>query len=221
MNRQSLRVVASLLLVVLVTLPLTGCSPEIRSLVYGYVLDLYHEKKEEMGAADTIAEVVLGRTGDDEADAAFDAYMAVEKIEKAEISANHAQERFDKEEYGAADNGLAVAMDLRPNDWTYVHKRMAWDFALNSVDGVDALSDKASGLMVAQDSDRVAFYTNAIDELWAVQSQVQNVPEATRAAYYAKLTAYYDFRSDAYSLAGDEQKAAEDTQRAIDLSDSP
>jgi predicted Zn-dependent protease len=196
---------------------LAGCTPEMQSLMIEYKDDWVAKKTKEVGIGGMVTGVLWGTTGDDEADAALDAYTAVSSIVEGDKLIEQAESMMDQGNAAGAWDALEKARKARPNDWSYMHKEMAWDFATGKTGDAVNLSEQARSVSANQGANPVAVYSSAIDELTAVQPTVQEWPNDTKRSYFTQLSQYYSARADEHQKAGNAQQAASDAQMAEDM----
>ncbi len=90
-----LKTLAALCLAAIVATNLAGCTPEMQSLMMEYKDDWVAKKTKEVGIGGMVTGVLWGTTGDDEADAALDAYTAVKSIVEGDKLIERAQYAMD------------------------------------------------------------------------------------------------------------------------------
>jgi hypothetical protein len=182
-----------------------------------YKDDWIAKKTKKVGLGGVVTGVLLGTTGDDEADAALDAYTAINSIVEGDKVVSKAQENWDAGGHTEAFSELEKARKQRPNDWSYMHKEMAWKFA--DGDEADALEMSYSALEAAgsQGTNPLAIYNDAIDELQAVLPQVQQGSGPAKKAYYRQLSTYYLARANEHDALGQTQQADLDRQLGSEL----
>ena len=142
MKRIGSKLVLVLLLVGVLLLGTTACTPEAKELAMAWFEDWLEENDTsllEVGAA-----WALGRsTGDEEVDAALDAGRAIRDIKAAEDLMAQARQAREEDSLNTAAEKMDQAIKKRPKDWTYHKERMALAIEQGDVQKAEEEGDNA------------------------------------------------------------------------------
>jgi hypothetical protein len=199
MKIKSIKIVSLLLAVLVLIVPLTGCSEAGRDLLMGFVQEWMNTKF----GIDTTDNSFLGKitagaklvklfnedsTGNPDADAALGTVKMVKNFAEAETSMDLGRR---------TDNATAMdqAIKLRPDDYTYHASRSTLALKQNDTEKGQDEFKKGENLAYydKNPSSYLRFYSQSINELetWKNTGKLDKAPDYTQAFVYGQLVSAY------------------------------
>jgi len=186
-----------LILILLFPILLTGCSAADEEMLNAFVLDYIVSNADKVAAR-----ALFGGSGDDWVNGVFDIKEIMDKLQKADKLMDEGLQENDPAK-------MDEAIKLRPDDWSYRTTRGAFALGNGAVDTFKEHYDHANGLFKDDDTGKLPYLNDAIDQFEDLEDRTYLSPDGPRTDCSTLYTTLSQLYSDRAEMTGSDTDRAQ------------